>query len=74
MRYMDQVWTDLDEVLVRVSMSDLAVLKGALCEVALPEWEDGNVALARMAWRLADQIADVEAQAQLDVVSGWNLV
>ena len=74
MQYMDQVWTDSNEVLVRVSMSDLDVLMGALNEVALRERGEGNVALARMLWDLSDRIADVEVAAGLDVVSGWNLV
>lgn len=73
MRYMDQVWTDTNEVLVSVSMGDLGVLMRALNEVALRECEEGNGGVAYRLWDLSDRIADVEGQAQLDLVSGWNL-
>lgn len=69
MRYMDQVWTDSRDVLVRVSMCDLAVLMGTLNEVALREREEGNVLLADMLWDLSDEIADVEVSAEADLSS-----
>jgi hypothetical protein len=69
MEYMDQVWTDSRDVLVRVSMSDLAVLMGTLNEVALREREEGNVVVADMLWDMSDRIADVELAAEADLAS-----
>lgn len=69
MEYMNQVWTDSKDVLVRLSLDDLGLLMNALNVAALEQRDRGFERAAGILWDLSDRIADVEMQAEADLAS-----